>query len=105
MVRPDRDKIGSQHPVEIEECYVDGASVVHHKSLVIDAVEVRTKQLVDEIRGFSERIMAGVMGLGLGMEGMEGMDRSIAHRYVLAQSRRAFPDPTRCWESLWEATG
>jgi hypothetical protein len=49
MVRPDRDRIGSEHPVELDECYVGGAtrgegSGVHHKVLVIGAVEVRTKQ-------------------------------------------------------------
>jgi hypothetical protein len=49
MVRPDRDKIGEKWPVEIDECYVGGATRgegkgVHHKSIVVGAVEVRTKQ-------------------------------------------------------------
>ncbi len=26
MVRPDRDRIGSEHPVELDECYVGGAT-------------------------------------------------------------------------------
>jgi hypothetical protein len=49
MVRPDRDNIGDEWPVEIDECYVGGATRgegkgVHHKSLVVAAVEVRKKQ-------------------------------------------------------------
>jgi hypothetical protein len=49
MVRPDRDKIGSEHPVEIDECYVGGitrgeGSGVHHMTMVIGAVEVCTKK-------------------------------------------------------------
>jgi hypothetical protein len=49
MVRPDRDAIGSEWAVEIDECYVGGAtrgegSGVHHKALVVGAVEVCTKQ-------------------------------------------------------------
>jgi len=49
MVRPDRDKIGDEWPVEVDECYVGGATRgegkgVHHKSLVVAAVEVRKTQ-------------------------------------------------------------
>jgi len=49
MVRPDRDKIGSEHTVEIDECYVGGVtrgegSGVHHMTMVIGAVEVCTKK-------------------------------------------------------------
>jgi hypothetical protein len=49
MVRQDRDKIGDEWPVEIDECYVGGATRgegkgVHHKSLVVAAVEVRKKR-------------------------------------------------------------
>jgi hypothetical protein len=48
MVRPDRDAIGSGWAIEIDECYVGGAtrgegSGVHHKSLVVGAVEVCKK--------------------------------------------------------------
>src|SRR3984893_17200130 len=48
MVRPDRDAIGSEWAIEIDECYVGGAtrgegSGVHHKSLVVGAVEVCKK--------------------------------------------------------------
>src|SRR6266700_228578 len=53
MVRPDRDRIGSEHPVELDECYVGGAtrgegSGVHHKVLVIGAVEFCIKKTIDE---------------------------------------------------------
>jgi hypothetical protein len=53
MVRPDRDKIGAEWPVEVDECYIGGATRgqgkgVHHKSLVIGAVEVCTKKLTED---------------------------------------------------------
>lgn len=49
MVRPDRDKIGEKWGVEIDECYVGGATRgegrgVHHKTLVVAAVEACTRQ-------------------------------------------------------------
>ena len=49
MVRPDREKIGDEWPVEVDECYIGGATRgegkgVHHKSLVVAAVDVRRKQ-------------------------------------------------------------
>src|SRR5271169_3218829 len=54
MVRPDRDKIGAEWPVEIDEAFVGGATRgegkgVHHKALVIGAVEVCTKQPPEEL--------------------------------------------------------
>ena len=53
MVRPDRDKIGADWPVEIDECYVGGTTRgegkgVHHKALVIGAVELCTKKPPDK---------------------------------------------------------
>jgi len=53
MIRPDRDKIGAEWPVEIDEAFVGGTTRgegkgVHHKALVIGAVEVCTKKLVEE---------------------------------------------------------
>jgi len=56
MVRPDRDKIGSEHPVEIDECYVGGitrgeGSGVHHMTTVIGAVEVHTKKPLEDAKG------------------------------------------------------
>jgi len=49
MVRPDRDTIGGEHPVEVDETLVGGRTRgegrgVHHKTLVIGAVEVRTRK-------------------------------------------------------------
>ena len=49
MVRPERDGIGGGDPVEIDECYVGGATRgegrgTHHKTTVVGAVEVRTRK-------------------------------------------------------------
>jgi transposase-like protein len=48
MVRPDRDRIGMQWPVELDETLVGGKTRgegrgVHHKTYVVGAVEVRSK--------------------------------------------------------------
>src|SRR3979490_3409705 len=48
MVNPERDAIGDQYPVEIDECLVGGRTRdegrgVHHKATVIGAVEVRLR--------------------------------------------------------------
>ena len=49
MVRPERDTIGGEHPVEIDECLVGGKTRgegrgVHHKVIVVGAVEVRRRK-------------------------------------------------------------
>jgi hypothetical protein len=49
MVRPDRDSIGAEHPVEIDECLVGGrtraeGSGVHDMATVVGAVEVRLRK-------------------------------------------------------------
>ena len=49
MVRPDRDRIGAQWPVELDEALVGGKTRgegrgVHHKTYVAGAVEVREKR-------------------------------------------------------------
>jgi hypothetical protein len=49
MVRPERDTIGCDHPVEIDECYIGGETRgegrgMHHKTTVVGAVEVRSRQ-------------------------------------------------------------
>ena len=49
MVRPDRDRIGAEWPVELDEVLVGGKTRgegrgVHHKTYVAGAVEVRSKQ-------------------------------------------------------------
>ena len=48
-VRPERDMIGSEWPVEIDECFIGGATRgegagVHHKTMVVGAVEVRRRE-------------------------------------------------------------
>ena len=48
MVRPDRESIGGEHPVEVDECFVGGRTRgegrgVHHKATVVGAVEVRRR--------------------------------------------------------------
>lgn len=49
MVRPERDPIGGEYPVEIDECFIGGKTRgegegVHHMVSVIGAVEVRTRK-------------------------------------------------------------
>ena len=49
LVRPERDAIGDQHPVEVDETLVGGRTKgegrgVHHKTTVVGAIEVRTRQ-------------------------------------------------------------
>ncbi len=49
MVRPERDCIGGEYTVEIDECLIGGRTRgegrgVHHKTVVVGAVEVRTRK-------------------------------------------------------------
>ena len=51
VVRPNRDLIGREYPVEVDETLVGGATQgegkgVHHKTLVIGAVEVYRRQAI-----------------------------------------------------------
>ena len=41
MVRPERDPIGGEHAVEVDECFIGG---VHNKAIVVGAVEVRLRK-------------------------------------------------------------
>ncbi len=48
MVRPERDSIGGAYPVELDECFIGGASRgvgsgFHDKATVVGAVEVRQR--------------------------------------------------------------
>lgn len=61
MVRPDHDAIGAEHPVEIDETYVGGRTRgegrgVHHKAIVVGAVEVRCRRDSEDrvVRGREE---------------------------------------------------
>jgi hypothetical protein len=49
MVRPERDSIGGEHPVEVDECFIGGrpragASGEHPMATVMGAIEVRQRQ-------------------------------------------------------------
>lgn len=53
MVRPERDGIGGEHPVEVDECFVGGKTRgegegVHHMATVVGAVEVRARKDAEE---------------------------------------------------------
>jgi hypothetical protein len=53
MVRPQRERIGGDHPVEVDECLVGGRTRgegggVHHMATVIGAVEVRVRKDTQE---------------------------------------------------------
>lgn len=53
MVRPEREKIGGEYPVEVDECLVGGrtrgkGSGVHHMATVVGAVEVRPRKAGQE---------------------------------------------------------
>jgi len=53
MVRPNRDRIGKSWPVEVDEALVGGRTRgegrgVHHKELVVGALEVRTRSANDK---------------------------------------------------------
>lgn len=59
MVRPERDQIGGEHTVEVDECFVGGRTRgegrgVHDKAIVIGAVEVRLRK-EDEDRASKRR--------------------------------------------------
>lgn len=41
MVRPERDSIGGEYPVEVDECFIGG---VHNKTIVVGAIEVRQRK-------------------------------------------------------------
>jgi hypothetical protein len=66
MVRPERDAIGGEHPVEIDECMVGGETRgegrgIHHKCIVVGAVEVRSRQ--DGGKKHRRRVYAGRLRL------------------------------------------
>ena len=55
MVRPERDAIGSQYPVEVDETLVGGRTKgegygVHHKATVVGAIEVPQRHNAHESR-------------------------------------------------------
>ncbi len=49
LVRPERDAIGDQYPVEVDEAFVGGRTKgegrgVHHKAIAVGAIEVRPRK-------------------------------------------------------------
>ena len=68
MVRPDRDTIGTDHPVEMDECFVGGATRgqghgVHNKTMVVGAVEVRTRK--QDAKAHKRSVYAGRLRLAM----------------------------------------
>jgi hypothetical protein len=66
MVRPERDAIGDEYPVEVDECLVGGETRgegrgIHHKSVVIGAVEVRSRH--DDGKPNRRKVYAGRLRL------------------------------------------
>jgi hypothetical protein len=66
MVRPERDAIGGEHPIEVDECLIGGETRgegrgLHHKSIVVGVVEVRSRQ--DDGKKHKRRIYAGRLRL------------------------------------------
>ena len=67
MVRPERDTIGTDWPVEIDETLVGGSTVgeghgVHHKVTVVGAVEVR-ERLATDGKKHKRKVYAGRLRL------------------------------------------
>jgi hypothetical protein len=53
MVRPERDGIGTEYPVEVDECLIGGRTRgegrgMHHMATVVGAVEVRQRKDAEE---------------------------------------------------------
>jgi transposase-like protein len=70
MVRPERDSIGAQYPVEVDETLVGGRSKgegrgVHHKATVVGAIEVRPRALGVDGKKRKKALYAGRLRLRL----------------------------------------
>jgi transposase-like protein len=70
LVRPERDAIGDPHPVEVDETLVGGRTKgeghgVHHKAMVVGAVEVRTRPPSVEGKKHKRMVYAGRLRLRL----------------------------------------
>jgi len=68
MVRPDRDRIGGDFAVEVDETWVGGRTRgegrgQHHKTLVVGAVEERKRKKDDTKRMRARRSRAGVVSM------------------------------------------
>lgn len=70
LVRPERDAIGAQYPVEVDETLVGGRTKgegrgTHHKATVVGAVEVRTRPPGAEGKARKGMVYAGRLRLRL----------------------------------------
>lgn len=70
MVRPERDAIGSQYPVEVDETLVGGSTEgeghgVHHKATVVGAIEVRPRSASANGKKPKRAVCAGRLRLRL----------------------------------------
>ena len=68
LVRPERDTVGDQYPVEVDELFVGGRTKgegrgVHHKAIVIGAIEVRPRKA--PVKGARRTFYAGRLRLRL----------------------------------------
>lgn len=69
-MRPERDAIGAQHPVEVDETLVGGRTKgegrgVHYKATVVGAVEVRLRTPVAKGKKRKRQVYAGRLRLRL----------------------------------------
>lgn len=115
MVRPERDAIGGEYPVEVDECLIGGRTRdegrgVHHKATVIGAVEVRRRK-EDEDRASTrhqhheggkplrKRVYAGRLRLRV----IGGRDAESIIPFVtdnIAKGTTVRTDGWRCYDSL-----
>ena len=68
LVRPEREPLGDQHPVEVDETLVGGRTKgegrgVHHKATVVGAIEVRTRTPVADGKKHKRTVYAGRLRL------------------------------------------
>ena len=68
LVRPERDTVGDQYPVEVDKSFVGGRTKgegrgVHHKAIVIGAIEVRPRKA--PVKGARRTFYAGRLRLRL----------------------------------------
>ena len=105
MVRPERDGIGGEHPVEVDEVLIGGRTRgegrgVHHKATVVGAVEVRlrkdaedrkAKHRQDHDRGIplKKLVYAGRLRLRVvAGRGAEGLNRFVTENVTAGSTVR-----------------
>lgn len=93
MVRPERDAIGAQHPVEVDETLVGGRTKgegrgVHHKATVVGAIEVRARMPLEKSKKHKRGVYAGRLRLrlvpGRGAKELTGfVQENVAHGAIV----------------------